>query len=117
MWETEEIPSADHIFMRVHACFLKYGDPVGAFRDQGLGMSTDWEKYSTPQQARNRAKKPNENAIVKLNVGKIRELLGLLVEHRPIQDNRAHSEVVGEKTPEIRIKLNRLAEMVIGLET
>jgi hypothetical protein len=54
---------------------------------------------------------------VKLNVGKIRELLGLLVEHRPIQDNRAHSEVVGEKTPEIRVKLNRLAEMVIGLET
>jgi len=76
-------------------------------------MSTDWEKYSTAQEARNRAKKPNENGVVKLNAGKVRELQGMSVRHTPESSNRAHSEVFGEKTPEIRVKLNRLAEWVI----
>jgi hypothetical protein len=115
MWPIEEIPSEHFLFMRIHAMYLKFGDPIGAFKDIEGGMSTDWEKYSTPQEARNRAKKPNDNGIVKLNAGKVRELQGMAVRHTPEPTNRAHSEVFGEKTPEIRLKLNRLAEWVIAL--
>jgi hypothetical protein len=117
MWAVEEIPNDHFLFMRIHANWLKHGEPLGAFKDIEGGMSTDWEKYSTAQQARDRARKPNENGVVKLNVGKIRELQDMSVVHTPEATNRAHSEVFGEKTPEMRVKLNRLAEWVIRLST
>jgi len=117
MWPVEQIPNEHFLFMRIHACYIKLGEPIGAFRDIEGGMSADWEKYSTAQEARDRARNPSQNGIVKLNARKIRDLQGMSVEHTPEPINRAHSEVFGEKTPEIRLKLNRLAEWVIKLET
>ena len=52
-WPVEDIPDGDKLFMRVHRNWCPGGDlSPGVFRDHGGGMSTDWERYSTPQEAR-----------------------------------------------------------------
>ncbi len=93
--------------------------PQGAFRDQGGGMSTDWEKYSTAEETRKRAQKspPEDNGVLRLNVGGVRAINPLSVEHKPEPDNRAHTEVLGDKKkdPEVRLRLQRLAEWVIKI--
>ena len=89
------------------------------FRDQGEGMSVDWREYSTALETRNRGKIPADNAVISLPAGGIRQIEGLVVEHDPVQENsfdkngnplrpnRAHSQVIGEKTTERRLKLSR----------
>jgi hypothetical protein len=65
-------------------------------------MSTDWEKYATPNQARARARKtPELNGIVALIAGEVRSIQGLSVEHAPILTNRAHTEVFGLAEDEV----------------
>src|SRR5665213_551520 len=96
-WQIEEIPDQNFLFLRVHKSFVKFGEgiPLGAFKDHGGGMSTDWDKYSTPEQTRNRAKRsPSENnGVLRLNVGEVRAISGLSVAHEPLSENRAHTEV------------------------
>lgn len=71
-------------------------------------MSTDWQKYASPIETRGRGVVPAENGVVSLLVGGVRSL-PQVVEHSPTDSNRAHADVVGDKTPEVRIKLRRLA--------
>jgi len=54
------------------------------------------------------ARKPEKNGVLRLNVGGIRRLPPLRVDHTPMKENRAHSDVLGKKDPETRIKLLRL---------
>lgn len=58
-------------------------------------MSVDWEKYSTAEEARLRAKEPEKNGIVALIAGRVRAIDNLIVEHEPILSNRAHSGIHG----------------------
>jgi hypothetical protein len=67
-------------------------------------MSTDWSQYSTSLESRSRAKKPEQNGIIRLKVGSLRQL-NLTVVHAPSMDNRAHSLVKGVDDVEIRLKL------------
>ena len=124
-WEKEPIPNSDSLFMRAHKDHCRTGElDFGVFRDRGRGMSTDWSKYSTPEETRNRGRIPELNAILSLPVGGVREI-DLVVEHDPlnverakeigIDPNRAHTEVIGEKTTEIRLKLRRICEEVLPL--
>jgi len=58
----EDIPNEDRLYYRVHQTYLLMGElKPGVFREIGDGMSTDWAKYSTPLESRNRAKKPEKN--------------------------------------------------------
>ena len=115
-WAVEEIPGTDYLYMWGHHTQLKDGElQPGVFRDRDGGMSTDWSKYSTPEDTRNRARIPNDNGIVSLTVDQVREIEGLKVEHSPIPDNRAHTDVIGKKTPEVRMKLLRIFEWAIEL--
>jgi hypothetical protein len=122
MWPVENIPNEDFLFFRLHRCYMQFDEeiPQGAFRDQDGGMSTDWEKYSTPEETQKRAKKspPEDNGVLRLNVGGVREIKPLSVEHSPDPENRAHTEVLGnkKKDPEIRLKLQRLAQWVIRIQ-
>lgn len=118
-WPTEPIPDADFLLMRVHRVDL---DPVGvpkpgAFKnrpDGAEGMSTNWDRYATPQSTRESGRKPGgEYAVVSLCVGPVRQVPGQAVEHRPLPDNRAHSEVVGTKDPEVRLALRELHIVVL----
>src|SRR5258706_4359980 len=121
MWPNEDIPDDASLFMRVHRLFTNSGQlGPNAFRDHGHGMSVDWSKYSTADETRNRARSPKDNAVISMGVAAVRAIEGLAVEHAPIQEgsvdakgthlipNRAHAEVMGEKTTERRLKLSRI---------
>jgi len=116
-WPRENIPYNDRLFMRVHQNLLpKSGELVPtAFRDQGEGMSTDWEKYSPPHDTKQRASKPSENGVIQMQAGLVEEIETLAVEHRPIADNRAHTDVLGEKTVEVRFRLSRVSQWVLPI--
>jgi hypothetical protein len=116
-WPVEDIPDEDKLYFRVHDAHRKRGTheiSVGAFVNRGgKGMSTDWAKYSTPERTRDGASKdPQRNAVVEFIVGEVRALPEQTVEHAPdvARNNRAHTEVSGPKSEEIRVKLGRLAK-------
>jgi len=117
----EEIPDADSVFMRAHKTYFRDGElEPGVFSaKEGPGMSVDWDKYSSPEQTKQRARKsPENNAVISLSVGGIRKIEQLDVVHRPEPDNQAHSEVdlpTNEELTEVRVKLRRLAQTVIPL--
>ena len=129
-WEKEDpIPDDAILYMRVHRNNLDpNGEPIpGAFRNQPTradGMSTDWQKYSTPEECQRRARTPSDNAIIILPVAEIRKIDGQKVEHTPIYEplcdppnfNRAHTDVFGEKTVEARFHFMRIYSFAIRLE-
>lgn len=117
-WESEEIPNTDLLFMRVHRTYLDAdGTPLpGAFRDHNGGMSTDWNKYSTALETLNRARDPSVNAVISMNVGDVREIPRQVVQHSPLQENRAHTDVIGEKKTdaEVRVLFTRISHRSIA---
>lgn len=120
-WPEESIPDADPLFMRVHKQWRR-GDGVspGAFKDHNSGMSTDWSKYSTAEETRARATKPEVlYSVVQMNVGDVRKVPNQVVRHTPdvARNNRAHTDVIGDKkAEEIRVKLRRIAVLVLPWE-
>jgi len=105
MHEIEDIPNEDRLYYRVHQSYFSRGElKPGVFREIGDGMSTDWAKYSTPLESRNRAKKPEKKGIVSFIVGDLRKL-NLTVVHAPSKENRAHTNVKLVNDVEIRLKL------------
>ena len=113
-WPQEPIPDEDKLFMRVHRQWTRDGNPIpGAFQNRGKGMSTDWARYSTPAETLNRAKKPEENGVLKFSVGEVRAIPNQTVEHTPIKMNRAHTDVSGIKDEDVRLKLTRVCRWVI----
>lgn len=118
-WQPEAIPASDRLFMRVHRMFVKDGDfGFGVFRDHGSGMSTEWEKYTTPYETRNRAKRQQDNGVIQMICGDVTTIAGLTITHTPdIQQRiRAHADVIGEKSPEVRLKLKRISKWVEGFQ-
>ena len=114
-WPVEEIPDEHNLYRAVHRQWVK-PDSVepAAFRDDR--MSVDWAKYSTPQESRARRKKPEDNAVVQLVAGQVRNVPSQEVEHTPIAENQSHSEVVGKKSDRVRTELSRICEIVIPIE-
>ena len=113
-FRVEEIPDADRLFMRVHQNLAPDGEiHLNVFRDHGGRMSTDWSKYSTPRQTRERAPEPKKNGVLHLSVEDVRAIRGLSVVHEPLDDNQAHTGVFGEKDEEARMLLNRCARSKI----
>lgn len=81
------------------------------------GMSCDWEQYSTAEETRKRAKKPSETGVISMIAGEIGAVPNQRLEHEPIPENRSHSEVFGEKTPEVRLKFKRICAWVLPAST
>jgi hypothetical protein len=113
MWPVEEVPDNDRLFMRIHKNHLTNDDfLLMVFRNRGRGMSTDWEKYATPDQTKGRAKEPQDNAVISMVAGDVRRVPRQSIEHDPQPENRAHTEVAGEKdkkkNPEARVKFSRI---------
>jgi hypothetical protein len=117
----EEIPDADSVFMRAHRDYISDGElRPRVFRAQDGSMSVDWDKYSTPEATRQRAKKnPENNAVIRMGVGGIRGIGNLDVKHSPELDNQAHSDVNlpdnGADLTELRVLLRRIAQIVLPL--
>lgn len=128
-WEKEPIPDNALLYMRVHKNQLDgNGEPIpGAFRNRPQptdGMSTDWEKYATPEECRGRARTPSDNAVIQLKVADVRDIPCQVVEHTPINDplgmppnvNRAHTDVFGDKDTEVRLRYLQIYKTVIRFE-
>ena len=81
----------------------------GAFRnrpDESGGMSVDWQKYSTPQETRARARDPSANIVIEFLAGAVRKIPNQTVVHTPDADryNRAHTDIRGEKKRPVEIR-------------
>ena len=116
LWLKEDIPNDTRLFMRVHIkTWVKDGQLVsGAFQNHEGGMSTDWEKYATPQETQQRGRKSaQEYGVVSMKVENVRNVPHQTVEHEPEDDNRAHTNVLGEKDEEARLLLKRLTAWVL----
>lgn len=109
-WPKEHIPDPDHLYFRVHRQYVRQDGTVGpsAFENRGGAISTDWSRYSTPIETRSRAKQPDDNGVVSLQAGLVRAI-PQVVEHTPLAANRSHSDVVGDKSAEVRAMLRRIA--------
>ena len=121
-WAKEHIPSNDVLFYRIYKSHVDDGEVMpGCFREKGngesKGMSTDWSRYSTAEQSKERAKTPSYNGIISFITGDIRGL-SLTVAHDPIENhpslpnNRAHTNISGIgneriKKTETRLKLTQ----------
>lgn len=115
-WPAEDILNEDQLFYRVHRMWVRKGEVIPtAFQNRNAGMSTDWDKYSTPGETRVRARIPQDNGVVALLVGNVRQVPNQAVVHAPLLENRAHAEVRGEKDEEARVLLGRLAVWRIQL--
>jgi hypothetical protein len=119
-WTREDVPNEAALFMRVHQSLIRDGEPIpGAFRDQGSGMSTNWEKYCpTPEHARQKARDPAKNGVIRFLAGDVRAFPPLTVEHTPDLErgDRSHTDVVGRKDAEVRLKLLRIFKWAIRLQ-
>jgi len=118
-WEGEEIPDEDFLFMRVHRDYWDdEGEPIPkAFRNHPKkigGMSTDWQKYSTPEETRQRGREGAANIVIQLLTGTVRKIPDQSVVHTPDieNNNRAHSDVLGEKTTEVRERFMQIYRKV-----
>lgn len=118
-WPKENIPDGDTLYRWVHREHITASGTIrpGAFRDYQGGMSADWGKYSTPEETRQRPDHhPKEDfAVVELHVRGVRNI-GQEVDHDPLPHNQAHTNVIGEKDAETRVKLVRLSKIVLPLE-
>lgn len=83
-WPVEPLPDGDLVYYRVQKNWVRDGSVLpGVFRDRAGAMSTDWMKYSTPVETRNRAKVPTDNAVVSFAVGDLRQKARMIVRHSP----------------------------------
>jgi hypothetical protein len=99
MWPVENIPDSDILFYRIHISFIVDGEIVpGAFQERGegreRGMSTDWDKYSSAEETKQRSKVPADNGVGQFHVDSVRAI-DLEVVHAPVTDNRSHSHIRG----------------------
>lgn len=115
-WPVEGIPGSDFLYLRVPRR-LWIENKLLAFRDHDGAMSTDWEKYSTPEKTRQRARgNPLDYGVLQMECASVRGV-PLNVQHSPDMErsNRAHTDVIGEKTAEVRIKLSRISGWAIPI--
>jgi len=122
-WPIEIIPDSDFLYRRIHSSILISSQnendiPPFAFKDNN-GISTDWNKYSTPEESQYRASEPEKNGIIQIKVALIRLYKNLTIVHAPLPSNRAHSLINGLKSykkedqTDIRKRLARSAEWII----
>lgn len=107
-FEREEIPDEDRLYMRVHKNWIRDGDlNPGTFRNNQGGMSTDWSKYSDPERTKDRVinyeKDPDNYGVLSMNVGQVRDIPDQVIIHKPLDENRSHTDVEGVKKTRQRV--------------
>lgn len=117
------------LFMRVHKNDIdKNGEPIpGAFKNRPKktdGMSTDWNKYATAEDCRQRARTPLDNGVIQFRVEDVHKIPGQTIEHTPIYQpdadtpnvNRSHTDVFGKKDTEVRLRYLQIYAFAIRRE-
>lgn len=132
-WPIEDIPGTAALYLWVHknSWTKREPDPY-AFdpkpANQHTGLSTDWEKHSTPEDTRSRSTRQGaENyGVVGFVASNVRAINGynIRVEHDPVKTiprNRAHTQIWGrfgknEAPPgreRLRVLLQRQCQILI----
>jgi hypothetical protein len=116
-WAVEVVPDEDSLHYRVPKSWVPNGElHAGVFRENKGSLSTDWSKYSTPTDTLRRTGRPDAFGVVTMNVGLVRSIPPLEVDHEPRSDNRAHTAVRGLGTSEDnRERLTELRALLFGL--
>lgn len=122
-YHTEKIPPEHKLHLRVNISRCRRNGVKALITPSAVkpigsdGLSTDWCKYSTCIQAKNRGKKPRDNGIISVIAGNVKSIRGLDVRHDPIFDdeidNQSHSLITGippedDNDPEIVIENARV---------
>jgi hypothetical protein len=107
-FEREEIPDEDRLYMRVHKNWIRDGDlNPGTFRNNQGGMFTDWSKYSDPERTKDRVinyeKDPDNYGVLSMNVGQVLDIPDQVIIHKPLDENRSHTDVEGVKKTRQRV--------------
>jgi hypothetical protein len=106
-WPTEHLPDEARLYRRVPIGFYRGrggildvdGKPtVGAFHDEHHpgSLSTNWERYATPEATRLQGgKNPQSNGVVRLVVRSVLQIDRVSVRHSPdrANNNRAHTDI------------------------
>src|ERR1043165_348525 len=95
-WDAEQIPDGSFVLRHVHPrCWIGARPSSGCLSDHEL--SVDWEKYSTLEQTAKRG--GVGHFAVTFSVAYLRGAqIEQDVRHDPINTNRAHSLVIGDKS-------------------
>lgn len=99
-YPAEAIPDDDVLYLRVHRAHFLRGEVLSpAFRNHPPGgLSTNWSRYSSPEETRSQARQAPENyGVLGMNVGAVRAIPHQVVRHTPLPENRAHTDVLGPK--------------------
>ena len=120
-WPKEEIPDKDYLFQRVHKNHIVQGTLAVSmvFKNYGEGMSTEWSHYSSAQKTKNRVAKlsppkdPKNYGVINLKVKEVRKISGQTVVHTPLKENRAHTDIKGEKTEKAKVLFSRIYDWSI----
>ncbi len=140
-WVKEVIPNTSpkgenySLYYRIHIQYIREENPErispSSFKDHGLGMSTNWSKYSNASETqKGDGKKPRKDfCVVSLIIRSIREnnVINFKIVHDPLQKtnkflgNRAHTNVFGlldnerrYQIKEAQIFLSRIATWEIN---
>ena len=112
----EEIPDKNKLYRRVLIKRQVENGQVqpNAFTNKGNGMSTLWEKYAEPIDAKRYfVRNPDDWCVVSLNAGECRAIPNQKVVHIPKKLEDPHTDIEGKKDPEIRIAFTRIANWEI----
>lgn len=86
-WPPEDIDHDATLYYRVHRNDIRFAPPndisPGLFRRRGEGMSTEWSRYATAEEAQNRRGKGAECGILRLVVRQVRAIPHVSVTHTP----------------------------------
>ena len=121
---SEEIPDIDQLYHRYHRIYYTASRLIrgSCFKIKNNIMSTNWSRYSSPEETRNQAKIPSDNGVIEMNVGDVRNIEFLGVLHTPKLENHAHTDIFCFENylsradlNEVRIFLANVSRWVIKL--
>ncbi len=107
---SEEIPDLDQLYHRYHRIYYTASGLIrgSCFKIKNNIMSTNWSRYSSPEETRNQAKIPSDNGVIEMNVGDVRNIEFLGVFHTPKLENHAHTDIIGFENYSSRADLNEV---------
>ena len=112
-WQEEEIPNGRILFIRVHEVNVIDGEvQPSAFQPHGKGLSTNWKKYCTAQEALSKAREPDRNGVAKMNASAVRRV-PRVVRHAPSNSDRSHTNIIGDDSTTVRLNLLKIAQREI----
>jgi hypothetical protein len=90
-------------------------------KEEGRGISSNWDRYSNPQQTLEAAPLEIEGVeirggVVSLLVKSILDISGQDVKHTPNNPNKAHASILGRKDEEVRLKLKQISKLILNPE-